>query len=309
MAQDFRTVAVPATESLVALRHSARHLSFFPRRQALAPLAGNYRSRFRGRGMDFEEVRPYQPGDDVRIIDWRVTARTNQAYTKVFREERERPVLIAVDLRTSMLFGSVRLKSVVAAEVAATLAWAGLNANDRVGGLVFTPQGQRDTRSHRSHHTVLQFIRQLAGGCGDLISQQTDKLALSQVLEDIHRVVSPGTSLVIISDFQELDKACEKQLHALARHCEPTLVAVRDPLELELPPPASYVVSDGTHRRILDAGNSSLREQFHTRQLRQQQQLESLAYRLGAGLLRISTNEAFMPELIRHYGANNRRRR
>ena len=121
-------------------------------------MAGGHRSRFRGRGMDFDEVRIYQPGDDVRSIDWRVTAKTQTPHTKIFREERERPVLVVADF-AAMFFGSQRLKSVVACEIAA--ARAGLNANDRVGGLIFGPQQQTEIKARRSHHAVLQFIHDL----------------------------------------------------------------------------------------------------------------------------------------------------
>lgn len=295
-------IAVPLISDLIALRHSARQLSFFPKRQAAAPSSGGYRSRFRGRGMDFDEVRPYQPGDDIRTIDWRVTARTTRPHTKVFREERERPVLIAVDLRSSMFFGSRKLKSVVAAEIAATLAWAGLNANDRVGGMIFSPQHQRDVRSRRSHHNVLQFIRSLGDACEELLTPGEDMLSLSQLFEDVRRVVSPGTSIVIISDFQALDHEGEKQLFPLVRHCDLTLAWIRDPLEVELPPPGNYGVTDGSLRRWLNTRDAKVRENFHSLQRRQQQQLEAMATRLGAGLLRFSTREPILPELVKYYG-------
>src|SRR5690606_14119579 len=168
-------IAVPSISQLVELRFQARHLRFFPKRQATSAGSG-YRSRYRSRGMDFEEVRPYQPGDDIRTIDWRVTARTTQPHTKVFREERERPLLIALDLRNSMFFGSRRLKSMVACEVAATLAWAGLAANDRVGGLIFTPDGQRDIRARRSKHNVLRFINDMRKSCQELLEPRSDAI-------------------------------------------------------------------------------------------------------------------------------------
>ena len=308
MSADPRGVAVPTTASLVALRHSARQLVLFPRRRALAPRAGTYRSRSRGRGMEFDEVRPYQPGDDVRTIDWRVTARTNSPHTKVFREERERPVLIAVDLRSSMFFGSTRLKSVVASEVAATLAWAGLQANDRTGGMVFSPAGQRDTRGRRSHHNVLQFIGHLSDACADLLTPAPDRFTLAEILEDIRRVIAPGTSLVIVSDFLDLDRACEKHLHTLTRHCEPTLIAVSDPLEAELPPPGHYPVSDGRRQLLLDTRKSSLREQFRRLHLSRRHHLETLASQAGAGLISVSTGQPFLAELVNHYGKYRRTR-
>ncbi|MBT5031007.1 MAG: DUF58 domain-containing protein, partial [Proteobacteria bacterium] len=120
---------------LLSSRGWARDLKLFARQAARAMLLGETRSKFRGRGMEFEEVRQYQPGDDIRNIDWRVSARTGGTYTKLFCEERERPVHIVVDQRNSMFFGSAqRFKSVLAAEVASALAWAALAGSDRIGG-------------------------------------------------------------------------------------------------------------------------------------------------------------------------------
>ena len=121
---------------LIALRFPVRQLKLSRRNRALNALAGPNKSNFRGRGIDFEEVRNYQAGDDIRTIDWRVTARTGAAHTKLFREERERPVLVVVDQRNSMFFGSqFCFKSVLAAQLGALVAWSALSDNDRVGGL------------------------------------------------------------------------------------------------------------------------------------------------------------------------------
>lgn len=299
-------VAVPRIGDLIALRHGARHLVLFPKKQSLAATAGNYRSRFRGRGMDFDEVRPYQPGDDIRTIDWRVTARTTRPHTKVFREERERPLLIAVDLRSQMFFGSRRLKSIVAAEIATTLAWAGLDANDRVGGMIFSPRRQRDVRGQRSHHSVLRFIHSLGEACGELLEHAEDEIPMSQILENVCRVAAPGTSVLIVSDFHDIGTDAEKQLFPLVRHCDVTFAWVRDPLEIELPPPGEYVVSNGRQRQTLNTRHSKLRERFHQQQLRRQQHLETMSRRLGAGLLRFSTATPVLPELIKHYGGKRR---
>ena len=133
------------------------------RNRALSVLAGPNKSNFRGRGIDFEEVRNYQPGDDIRSIDWRVTARTGTAHTKLFREERERPVLVAVDQRSSMFFGSSHcFKSVLAAQLASLLAWSALDAGDRVGGLVFNDASHREIRPRRSRKTVLALLSQIS---------------------------------------------------------------------------------------------------------------------------------------------------
>ena len=138
--------AVANINELIQLRLAVKELVFFPRKIAHSQLAGGQRSLFRGRGMDFEEVRHYQPGDDVRAIDWRVTARTETPHTKVFREERERPIFIITDLRRPMLFGSKTLKLDTACKLSAALAWAGINSNDRIGALLFGARQQLTIR-------------------------------------------------------------------------------------------------------------------------------------------------------------------
>lgn len=297
---------VPAPSELVDLRHKAKHLTFFPKRQAVAAMAGGYRSRFRGRGMDFDEVRPYQPGDDIRTIDWRVTARTTRPHTKVFREERERPVLIVTDLRNSMFFGSRKLKSVLAAEIAATLAWAGLRANDRVGGMIFGPTAQKDIRSGRSHHNVLRFIHELCDGCEALITPQVDTVSLREICEDVRRVATPGSSIVLISDFADVDHEAEKHLFQLRRHCDLTLAEIYDPLESELPPPGFYPVTNGENRSILNTADATLRKNFQFERQRHWQLIDAMANRLGIGKLRFSTAEDYMPLLLRHYSHNGK---
>ena len=132
------------------------------RQPAASALAGSYRSRFRGRGVDFLESRNYQPGDDIRNMDWRVTARTGRAHTKVFQEERERPVLVAVDAGPSLFFGTrKRLKSVAAAELAAVIAWAAVRRGDRIGGFLFAPGSHRELRPAGGRRGAMRMIQSL----------------------------------------------------------------------------------------------------------------------------------------------------
>lgn len=294
--------------ALVRKRHIARDLTLFPRISARAVVGGGHFSRFRGRGMDFDEVRPYQAGDDVRNIDWRVTARTNTTHTKIFREERERPVLVVTDLRSTMFFGSNCLKSVVACEVAAILAWAGLNANDRVGGLVFGPQQQQEIRTRRSHHSVLQYIQVLSTISASLLAGDDDSLSLADLLRDVRRVAHPGTTVILVSDFHDLDEDCERHLFELARHADLTLCQIYDELESHLPPPGLYPVNDGDTRFLLNTRSIQVRQQFEQRFSRQRHKLRQLASRLRLGLLQFSTADAVVPVLLRAYGKASRSR-
>lgn len=294
--------AMANLSDLIRLRHGAKELISFPKIQARQMLAGGHRSRFRGRGMDFDQVRIYQPGDDVRSIDWRVTARTQTPHTKVFIEERERPVLIISDLRSGMFFGSQRLKSVVACEVAAALAWAGLNANDRVGGLIFGAQRQLDIKSRRSHHAALQFIHGLQEYSAALLDSHTNIHSLDHILEESRRFALPGSTIFIVSDFYDLNSECERHLFELARHCNLNFCHIFDPLETQLPTPAIYAVSDGERQTRVNAGDKKLRQRFAKQFTQRSQQLRKLSEQLLSGLLTFETSEPVMDTLIKAYG-------
>lgn len=306
--------AIADVSTLVKLRFGTKDLKFFPRLMAKNPLMGNHQSHFRGRGMDFEEVRQYQPGDDIRTIDWRVTARTMTPHTKVFREERERPTLIMCDLRPTMFFGSRELKSITACKVSATLAWSGLNANDRVGGLVFGPKHQTEIKPRRSHHSVLQLIYTLRDVTQQLIEAQNEALPtpvepLSKILEHTRRIALPGSTLFLISDFSDLDKDCEQHLFELARHCDLNLCSVHDPLERQLPPPANYLVANGEARFNLNTRKPAFRQQFEQQFKERQARIKRLCGQLRMGHLSFETASPVLPVLQQAYGRKKPGRR
>ena len=294
--------AIASLSQLIKLRYGARELTGFPKIQARQMLAGGHKSRFRGRGMDFDQVRIYQPGDDVRSIDWRVTARTQVPHTKIFSEERERPILVISDLRSPMFFGSQRLKSVVACEISAALAWAGLAANDRAGGLVFGPQQQIDIKSRRSHHAVLQFIHALHEYSAQLVELQTDRYSLADILEESRQFILPGSTVFIVSYFHDLDSNCERHLFELARHGNLNFCHVYDDIETDLPPPSLYAVTDGQHHTMLDSSNPQLRERFVDAFSQRSQHLRKLSEQLSAGLLLFDSADPVMSVLARAYG-------
>jgi uncharacterized protein (DUF58 family) len=294
--------AIANLSDMVKLRFGARELTGFPKIQARQMLAGGHKSRFRGRGMDFDSVRIYQPGDDVRSIDWRVTARTQTPHTKIFSEERERPILVISDLRSSMFFGSQRLKSVVACEISAALAWAGLAANDRAGGLIFGAQQQTDVKARRSHHAVLQFVHGLQEFSANLLEPEPDRYSLAELLEESRRFIMPGSTAFIVSDFHDLNASCERHLFELARHANLNLCHVYDSIETELPPPSLYAVSDGQQQTMLDTRNDKLRQRFADAFVQRGQTLRKLSEQLSAGLLPFDTSDNVMSVLVRAYG-------
>jgi uncharacterized protein (DUF58 family) len=298
-----------AIDELIALRFPARQLRLSRRSRALSTLAGPNKSNFRGRGIDFEEVRSYQPGDDIRTIDWRVTARTGQAHTKLFREERERPVLVAVDQRPGMFFGSSHcFKSVLAAQLASLVAWSALDGGDRVGGLVFNGAMHREIRPRRSRKTVLALLSHIADFNNDLPpAREVQAGNFAETLANLRRIARPGTSLFLISDFSgAAGEHAREHLFQLAQHTEITAIACFDPLECELPPAGRYAVTDGLDRSELDTADRALRAAYRQHFAERMGQLSLELQRLGVPLLRASTDQPPFALLQRFYGETRR---
>ncbi|MEL7024052.1 MAG: DUF58 domain-containing protein [Pseudomonadota bacterium] len=242
---------------LIALRHDARALSL----QALrvkARKGGQYLSHFKGRGMEFDEARPYQAGDDPRSIDWRVTARTGRPYTKLFREERERPVFCWVDQRQTMRFATRGVfKAVQAARLAALLGWSAVQRGDRLGGFVFNDLNRYELRPMLGKRAVLRMIHQL-----EQLQQpvaDAPRPNLQRTLAGLRRVAHPGSLIAMISDFAGFDEVCAAHLTALAAHNNLLVCFVYDALERELPPAGVYPVQVGQQRVQVDTGGVQAR--------------------------------------------------
>tara|TARA_R110002072_G_scaffold113605_3_gene243152 strand:- start:10562 stop:11503 length:942 start_codon:yes stop_codon:yes gene_type:complete len=296
-------------DELIALRFPAKQLQLGRRTRALSNLAGPIKSNFRGRGIDFEEVRTYQPGDDIRTIDWRVTARTGNAHTKLFREERERPVLVVVDQRNSMFFGSSHcFKSVLAGHLASLLAWSALNGGDRVGGLVFNELGHQEIRPRRSRKTVLMLLSQIASYNASLPVDSTSEADhFASMLSNLRRIARPGSSLFLISDFRGASQeGAREHLFELAKHTELTALACSDPMEAELPRAGTYAVTNGTERSELQTGDRQLRDSYRQRQQQQHAMLSDDLIRLGVPLLRASTDRPPFGLLQTYFGDKRR---
>ena len=243
-----------STADLVGLRALAAGLSLDAYRSSRGGRSGARVSRLRGRGMEYSESRIYLPGDDVRSIDWRVTARTGRVHTKLFHEERDRPVLFVVDLGDHMRFGTRRaFKSVVAAEAASLLAWAAAANGDRVGGLVFAGGDAAESRVGSGRRGALALLHVLAG-----VESRTREPAtgggggLEAALRRVRQAARPGTLVVVIGDFSGLGDAAGRQLARLRGHNDLLCVWVFDRLEAAPPPPARYPVGDGARATTLD---------------------------------------------------------
>ena len=241
--------------------------------------SGGYLSSTKGRGMEFDEARLYQPGDDIRSIDWRVTARTGKPYTKIFREERERPVFLSVDLRPSMFFATRGVfKSVQAARLASLLAWSALRQGDRIGGQIFTHQTQREIKPQNGRQAVLRLFHELIRAEKEHSQPaQTSQQTLAHTLMRLCRHVKPGSLVYLISDFRGLDASCEPHLSQLAKHCDVVLIMVSDPLESTLPKNGHYRFTDGFTDVTLNTTNPQRLENYQHRFQQQQLKLHQLA--------------------------------
>ena len=292
--------ALVTAEALIASRFAARFIDVTGQTRALANLAGMRRARQRGRGVEFDEVRAYAAGDDVRAIDWRVTARSGTPHTKLFHEDREQPILVAVDLRATMKFGSTHsFKSVMAAHVGALALWSGLQAGERIGGAVLGDHTLHDTRPKRSQHAGLNMSGDLfaegAPNPGSDSMQQT----LGSLLEQLERIARPGTRIFLISDFHDLFEADHlAPLRRLARKTQIVAVAVSDPLEAELPHAGFYAVTDGATHSQLDTSLDGAREAYAEDYQMQRANLIQRLRELRIPLLSIQTHQEPLKQLL-----------
>ena len=255
-------VTVPA---LIRLNQNAKHL--LPANTIRAQQSGQYLSPFKGRGMEFDEVRPYQAGDDMRHIDWRVTARRGKTHTKLFHEERERAVFLWVDYRAPMFFATQGVfKSVLAAQCASLLAWSANYHNDRVGGLIFSDSKHHELKPKRGKAQVLHLIKQLV----NMQTQETNpstinKEAGQQALARLRRVVRPGSLIFLISDFRYMNNEAELHLKQIAKHNDVVMLFIYDPLESQLPPSGRYRLSDGKSDITMNTVDQEKVIKYHNR--------------------------------------------
>jgi uncharacterized protein (DUF58 family) len=252
--------------SLMRLRYTAQGFSYLPRQPVRSLLSGRKRSRLRGRGLDFDELRHYRPGDDIRTMDWRVTNRTGKPHVRVYTEERDRPVIAVVDQRLPMFFGSVRqMKSVVAAEVAAITAWRVLAVGDRIGAILFNDGATREVRATRNQRRVIGWLGELAAMNNDLSAapgRQANPAALADALHLLQRSIGHDHLVVLISDFHGWDDTALKCIRSISRHNDIICALVFDPLERDISRASSLVVSDGRYQLEIDPQRRGLGEKF-----------------------------------------------
>jgi uncharacterized protein (DUF58 family) len=261
-----------ALDDLIRLKADARGFSFLPRQPITSLLAGRHASRLRGRGLAFEELRHYAQGDDVRTMDWKATARLRSPQVRVFSEERERPVLLVVDQRRPMFFGSLRaMKSVTAAEIAGLAAWRGLSSGDRVGGVLFNDGEIVDLHPHRSQTRVLRVLHELVRLNRMLLEPPVaaaGQVTLNQALEAARRRAVHEHLVVLISDLDGADEETKRLATQLAAHNDMLVIAIYDPLGASLQGRPGMVAADRGATYAIPAGTGfadSFRRAFAAR--------------------------------------------
>ena len=259
---------IPTLRELLNLEHlvASTAFSLLPKQPVHSVLAGKHASKLRGRGLDFDEVRKYASGDDIRNIDWRVTARTGLTHTKVFTEEKEKPVFVVTDMTTEMFFGSeVYTKNYIASQLAAIAAFKVLKNTDRFGGLVFNNEACRTFAPQRSRKVVMQYLQKLVSYSETFLSEKTIISPKTEILEKaLQRTVSMTTHdyvILIISDFRGISQSSKKHLIQLSRHNDVILANISDPLEEALPH-EKLVLSDGELQLLWEANKKKLNEKY-----------------------------------------------
>ncbi len=272
-----------------------------------ATQAGDYQSAFKGRGMEYDESRLYQAGDDIRNIDWRVTARTGQAHTKLFCEERERPVHIWVDFRAPMFFATRgKFKAVIAAELASLFAWTANRQGDRVGGVVFSDNVHHELKPQRGKSAVLRLIKHMVDHPAwqrPNINEDRQQGMLRSLI-NLRRMTRPGSLVILLSDFRGFDDDSRSHLIRLRQHNELIMIHIYDWLEECLPPAGSYRISNGEQELIFDTNSKKIVEEHSNKFKLHQEYLLKTARTCHANFLSCRTEDN--PEKIIKEGLRSR---
>jgi len=268
-------------------------------------LAGEYESVFKGRGMEFDEVRAYQPGDDIRTIDWNVTARTGHPYVKQYVEERELTIFFLVDLSASGAFGSgQRLKNEVAAELCALLAFSAIKNNDKVGLIAFTDTVELFIPPKKGTTHVLRLIREILS-----FSPQRGRTNIAASLHFFGRITHKRSVAFLVSDF--IDQDFFSPMRIIARRHDLIAVSITDPRERELPAAGLIELEDAEtgERLLIDSSSPEVRRAFAASAARRLSELAGQFAAMGVDHIPLQTSEDYVFDLVRFFRMRERRRR
>lgn len=295
---------------LQALKGKARQITFLPGQPVHSILNGRHASRLKGRGLNFEELRHYSVGDDIRTIDWKVTARAREPYVRVYTEERDRPALLIVDQRMSMYFGSqLNMKSVTAAEAAALAAFRIRDQGDRVGGIVFTDEAIVEHRPQSSQKALNRFLASVASANTALAADHMPvaSVSLNQPLAAAARIAKTNGLILVFSDFDGMDDTTEKILRNMAQRNDVIVFTVTDPIADNLPEGLDIVVSDGALQAQVTFGSDQTRARLQEFASTRLKSLLSLTRKYGILVLPLSAAVETLPQILELMGARRGR--
>ncbi|WP_380054311.1 DUF58 domain-containing protein [Falsihalocynthiibacter sp. SS001] len=297
-------IHVDATH-LRALAARSRGISFLPSQPSRSILNGQHASRLKGRGLNFEELRHYSQGDDIRTIDWKVTARTGEPFVRVYTEERDHSVLLIVDQRMSMFFGSKHnMKSVTAAEAAALAAQAVHAKMDRVGGIIFNDTDMTELRPQASAKGLSQFIATLAEANCALNASGTgaNSMSLNRPLRAATRLAKTNGQVLIFSDFDEINDETFKHLRTLSQKNDVILFSINDPFSEQLPEDIELVVSDGQLQGLLRTKETKVRQKVHEFVSGRLSELFAFSSKYGIPVIPLTSSQDTLPQLLNLLG-------
>jgi uncharacterized protein (DUF58 family) len=287
-------------------------LNLSPRKTVQAKLAGAYLAKTKGRGMEFDEARHYQAGDDIRAIDWRVTARTGKTHTKLFREEKERPVFVLTDLSSSMQFGTQFVfKSVQAAHLSALIAWSARKRGDRIGGLIFNQHQHIECKPFTRQKAVLSLLNAMlkVQQGAQTTEQGQEKITLANACARLRRLAHPGSLIFILSDFSQLDELAIQHIAQLSKHCEVIAHPISDPFEHQLPKvnmSQRVTLSDGHNRQQIVLGEKDTEVQYSNQHQAHFHKIENTLKQCKAQVLKIDAGQPLELQLSRFSGNKTR---
>lgn len=300
----------PVLDDLLELRHQAHALGMASHHLVNSSFAGLYASVFRGQGLNFEEVREYHEGDDIRNMDWKVTARTGDPHLKVFREERERSVMLCVDMGAHMNFGTRgTFKSIQAARAAALLGWAANHQHDRVGGVLFGHPHQESIyfRATKDRRALWRLLSALTTDV-----EQTDDVEpelLPDILRKASRGIGTGGLVFVIADFNRDIEDLKQPLSQLTQHHAVVLVPVDDPADYQLPDMGQVLFRDANNEILsVDTSDEKGRQEYRETWERRRQSLGQMATAMGIALIPIQTNKDVHSALMEGLGRRLRMR-
>jgi uncharacterized protein (DUF58 family) len=302
---DNRTDNVPGidikVDDLVRVRGQLSGLALAASQRRASYRSGAREVHVRGRGMEYEESRAYVYGDDVRTMDWRVMARTGEAHTKIFAEEKERRFLIAVDLSASMFFGTrFSFKSWAAAQVAAHAGWLASFAGDRIGGLIVSPASHHEVRPGKTRSGLLGVFHQLAQLSKINLPPDMMRNRLNFLLRELNRVVKPGSIIALITDFIGLDDQSLEILSSIVKHNDVNAYWIHDNTEINAWPGGHYQVLVDRQQVGFDLSGTASDAWLSQWQQEHRNHIETLTSRFNIPLLPVSCNHAITPQILKN---------